>query len=153
MKHFNEYIELFTQIINKFNLMNSKPHNYGIDVTLHPSEINILFLIHNNPNITLTIVAKKLGVTKSAISQALDKLEKKGCIVKEKKKDNKKTKILILTDKAEKAVLKYEEYKDFIFKELIEHYHNLSEEKLEFLYKVLEEVSNLFDKKQDFKIK
>ncbi len=54
------------------------------EVTLFPSEIHLILLIHNERATNATLMAERLGVTKGAISQTLSRLEKKGILVKTK---------------------------------------------------------------------
>lgn len=50
---------------------------------LHPSEVQLLMHLFHVQNTNVIAIAKKMGLTKGAISQTLSRLEKKGIIIKE----------------------------------------------------------------------
>lgn len=45
-----------------------------------PSEVSILLLVHDNPNISQVTLAKAIGVERASFGEALNKLEAKGMI-------------------------------------------------------------------------
>ncbi len=64
---------------------------------LYPSEVHLLLVIRNELNTNATQIARKLGVTKGAVSQTLSRLEKKGIVLKAKDPANKNELTLSLT--------------------------------------------------------
>ena len=52
------------------------------NIKLYPSEIHLMQVIEADHNLNSTQIAKRLGVTKGAVSQTLSRLERKGIILK-----------------------------------------------------------------------
>lgn len=74
---------------------------------LNLSEVHLLKVAEQNPNYTLIEYAEKLKVSRSAITQLVNLLEKKDCV--KKKKANKKSFVLELTSKGEIVCNKHDE--------------------------------------------
>ena len=55
-------------------------HVYGLQEPLYRSEIHVIWLLGTEPDLYGLKLAQKIGVTKSAASQLLSKLEKRGMI-------------------------------------------------------------------------
>lgn len=79
-KKCTEAIEVFFRMLNQFNEFEKKPLKFNNEQLIYPSEVNALCIINNNSNSNITELAQKLGVTKSAASQVIRKLEKKEII-------------------------------------------------------------------------
>ncbi len=88
--------ETFNRIINKFSSIEKKPRDFGIGDLLYPSEIHNIEIIGRNPGINVTNLAKKLGVTKGAVSQIVNKLERKKLVAKFRDSNNEKEVMLKL---------------------------------------------------------
>ena len=74
---------------------------------LNLSEVHLLKLAEQNPNYTLIEYAKKLNVSRSAITQLVNLLEKKDCV--KKKKVNMKSFVIELTSKGKIVCIKHDE--------------------------------------------
>lgn len=70
------------RLINKYNVVTKKPRYYGTDVLMYPSEIHVIDAIGSINNVTATILASRLGITKGGVSQCVAKLCGKGLINK-----------------------------------------------------------------------
>ena len=55
---------------------------YRTDVIIHDSEIHLIGAVIKNPGISVTGLAKNLGITKGAVSEMVAKLVKKGLVTK-----------------------------------------------------------------------
>ena len=109
-KKIEEVIEKFMIMTEKITNTVKTSHNYGIDVNIYRSEIHIVKLIGDYANLHVSEIARKFGVTKGAISQALKRLEKKGLVEKYLDETNNTRLLVKLTDKGRKAYLNHEEY-------------------------------------------
>lgn len=114
-----ELIEVFERTNNKYNLLNKKANDYCTGVNFPPSEINTLVMIKKYKMNNITELARQLGVSKSAVSQIIFRLEKKGVITKYKDIDNSKNIIVKLTELGITAVDSYEKYRSDIYGTLI----------------------------------
>lgn len=121
------------RIINKFDEIDKKSRYYGTDTPLFSAEIHMLTIIKENEGIHVTGIADKLGVTKGAVSQIVNKLNKKGLIKKETDLHNQSKLTLSLTSKGEIAQLNHEEFHkkfDVLIKNILK---DASEENINFL--------------------
>lgn len=90
-------------VINKTIFKEKKKIFKFKGVSLYPSEIHLMLMIKNDIDTNATEIAKKLGLTKGAVSQTLLRLEKKGIILKTKDPYNKNELTMSLTEFGEKA--------------------------------------------------
>ena len=90
-------------VIYKFNENDKQTRYYGTDTLLFSSEIHMIRAIKEEEGIHITGLANKLGVTKGAVSQIVNKLDKKGFIKKETDLYNQSKLIIKLTPNGEIA--------------------------------------------------
>ena len=93
--------DLLYQFVTYFNDAANLHHTSicGQDITL--VEAHILGVIHNNPGILATQIAVQWRRSRSAISQIISRLEKKGLLLKEKPDGNEKIFCLYTTEAGE----------------------------------------------------
>lgn len=89
--------------------MEAKIRRYGTDVPIHEAEIHMLKAIKQTGLTHVSGLAKKLGVTKGAVSQIIMKLHKKGLVTKGTDADNQSKLNVSLTPKGEAAYARHEE--------------------------------------------
>ena len=104
------------------------------------TEMKIVKLIKEHDGIHITGIAELLGVTKGAVSQVTNKLEKKGVIVKEKDINNLSRIILKLTPKGEQLYDVHEAFHAELNGLIGEILKNSSEENKAFLKNLLDAV-------------
>lgn len=91
-------------VIYKFIENDKQTRYYGTDAPLYNAEIHMIKAIkEEEEGIHITGLANKLGVTKGAVSQIVNKLNKKGFITKEPDLYNQSKLIVKLTPKGETA--------------------------------------------------
>ena len=130
---YQKLIESFFRIVNHFAVIEKKPKNYGTDETFHKLEIHTIHAIGENPGINVTELARWHGITKSAVSQVVKKLEKRKLIYRYHAPDNAKEVLFQLTDKGEKAYEGHKKHHERIDKALIKEIGKLPEDKYNFL--------------------
>lgn len=133
--------EIFIEFVKRMAYFEKKFHIYGVKEPLYSSEIHILSVIGNSENIYGMEIARRLGVTKSAASQMLIKLERKGLISKQVSEDKQTKYIYFLTAEGEKVYDFHENlHEDFntIFEGLIKQYSKDNAEFLEDFFKKLD---------------
>ncbi|WP_440945794.1 MarR family winged helix-turn-helix transcriptional regulator [Methanosarcina sp. T3] len=96
-------LETGIRILNKAYMLEKKPVNLGNGILLYPSEFHIIEVVGKYPEKNLTSIASHLGVTRGAISQMAQKLEKKGLVKRARTPDNKKNIMLELTGFGQEA--------------------------------------------------
>ena len=92
----------FFRIASQFSEMERKTQLSLEDETFVYAEMTLVKIIKEQPNIHVTAIAEKLGITKGAVSQMAKKLERKGVLWKEKDEENQSRVFLRLTEKGER---------------------------------------------------
>ncbi|MFL0167062.1 MarR family winged helix-turn-helix transcriptional regulator [Clostridium beijerinckii] len=142
----NKISYILLRILNRFDEIDKKTHCYGTDTPLFSAEINMLRIIKENEGIHVTGIADKLGVTKGAVSQIVNKLNKKGLIKKETDLYNQSKLMLSLTSKGEIAELNHEKLHDEYDSIIDGILKDASNENIEFLKDFL----NSFENQMEF---
>ena len=94
----------YTDVINGFR-------DYGTGAEYTMLEAHAITLIERSPGITVTEISKAFGRSKSAISQLISRLEKKGLVIKTQKDgENQKLKGLYVTQKGQEFSQFHVEY-------------------------------------------
>lgn len=139
--------ELFIKIVNRFKIIEGMAIDFGgIGINLYPSEIHLIEVIGNYPEINITELADKMGVTKGAVSQIIKKIVKKDLVVKYKNSSNQKEVHLMLTPKGKSSYLGHEEYHKESDMELINYYSEMTIEQREFLQEFFERIDKIIEK-------
>ena len=86
------------RLVTVMESMHTPANSFGTGVSMYRSEIHTIQAIGKNPGINVTTLAEYFGVTKSAVSQTIAKLRKKGLLRKTHAPGNAKEVILELTD-------------------------------------------------------
>ena len=102
--NYEKFLYDFQNFIRLYHSLEYKQHKI-FDLNL--SEVHLLKIAEHNPNYTLVEYAEKLNISRSAISQVVNILEKKECV--KKNKINKKSIVLELTTKGQIVCAKHDE--------------------------------------------
>ncbi|MEA4873135.1 MAG: MarR family transcriptional regulator [Synergistaceae bacterium] len=135
----------FLRVVTKLSEIDRKTRCYGTDQPLFNAEIHMIKSIKENEGIHVTGLADMLGVTKGAVSQVIQKLERKGMIVKDTDPHNLSKLALHLTPKGETAYMHHEDLHrqfDELFDIVLE---NASEENKTFLKSFLNSLDGQID--------
>jgi DNA-binding MarR family transcriptional regulator len=108
---------------------------------LYPSEVHLIALIGSNPEIGVTELALKGGVTKGAISQMAQKLVNKGVITKEQDPTIGTRVIFRLTSKGKVAFYSHQHMHEDVDRELFAFVNSLRPAQ----FRVLEQFLNLIE--------
>lgn len=99
----DQVCELFLQTINQYTALEKRTHTYHIEPKIYLAEIHTIVMIGAHENINITDLSKLQGISKSAVSQAISKLVKKGFIEKKVSPDTENEVILSLTEKGQQV--------------------------------------------------
>jgi DNA-binding MarR family transcriptional regulator len=94
-----QIIDVLVQVMHKIAFIDKIPVDLGDGVILSAAEIHLIDTIGRFPGNSITELAEHLGVTKGAVSQMVQRLEMKGCLIRTHEPDNKKNLSLSLTKK------------------------------------------------------
>ncbi|WP_458862120.1 MarR family winged helix-turn-helix transcriptional regulator [Acidaminobacterium chupaoyuni] len=85
-------------------------HDYGTGENFTMVEVHTVTVIEENPGITVTELAKATNRTKSAVSQVVSRLEKRGMVQKTRPRDNGKKALLFVTPKGRELSIAHRAY-------------------------------------------
>lgn len=128
---------LFLEVVCKFYENDMKAKKFGTDTELHHSEIHMIKFIKENENLHISAIARKMNVTRGAVSQTIKRLEAKGFIYKEAYGDNNCRFLIRLTKKGEVAYANHKKYHEEYEGKIAEILNSMSENEKEFLHKFL----------------
>lgn len=138
-------IEKSIRIFNKYMELETMAREYCSGITLFPSEVHTIEAIGKNPNLNVTELAARLGVTKGTISKALKKLENKGLIERFKKLDNKKEVFIWLTEDGKRVFNGHEKFHLDFYTEANKYFKDLDEKEKRIIEKFLMKSEELLD--------
>ncbi|THB62757.1 MAG: MarR family transcriptional regulator [Desulfovibrio sp.] len=110
----NESIKALTdrlaRIVNKHSRIEEMPIQTGENAGFSAREVRFIYAIGQQDMNNVKSIGDMMGVSKSAASQMIGKLEKKGLVSKDRAQDNDKEVLVSLTKKGRRA---YEAHKEF----------------------------------------
>ena len=83
--------------------LENKIRSYGTDVQLSSTEIYLMKIVQETPECHVTGAAERTGVSKAAVSQMVQRLERKGVMQKKISPENRSKYLLMLTKKGKTA--------------------------------------------------
>lgn len=110
--------ELFLQTINQYSTLEKKMHTYDVDPPIYLSEIHTVAAVGAHEAINVTGLAQLQGTSKSAVSQAVGKLVKKGFVEKRTSPDTDNEVVLLLTEKGRQVYDMHESQHDWLKSQL-----------------------------------
>lgn len=123
-----KYRELVESIIFLCNCASTEfvtLHNYGTDYKITAREVQILEYLLEDTSGNMVEVAGRLGVTRGAFSNIVNKLVAKGMIEKIQHENNKKNIYPAVTELGKKT---YEQYQVFIQKQWFAHMFEMADQ-------------------------
>ena len=97
-KEANKIIEELLWTIEDYINLASSPKSYGTDCRYNRLEIHLIDSVGKQPGINVTELSRKHKITKSAVSQAVKKIESKGLMERYKSPENRKEVLFRLTE-------------------------------------------------------
>ncbi len=144
-KNYKNAIDKLTKVINTFIEIYRLPYQFAIKELLYPSEIHTIAAIGEHEGLNVTDLSDEMGVSKAAISQLVNKLEKKGLVKRYKNDGNNKETLLRLTMKSKIAFAAHKEYHENRDKEIINIMKKMSKKEFAFFNTIIEEI-NVYSK-------
>ncbi|MCC0629147.1 MULTISPECIES: MarR family winged helix-turn-helix transcriptional regulator [unclassified Clostridioides] len=136
--------ELFLQVINQYSVLEKRMHTYEIEPQIYLAEIHTIAAIGTHENINVTDLAKLQGTSKSAVSQAISKLVKKGFIEKRVSPNTENEVILFLTEKGKQVFDMHEKQHTLLRAELINILEKYPSETLNILSSLAVDVQKMW---------
>lgn len=119
------------------------PYYYGTDFKITAREAQVLEYLLEDTTGIMVEVANRLGVTRGAFSNIVNKLVAKGCLEKEHRGTNKKNIYPVVTEKGKETYRKYAEFiNEYWFEKMFAMADEIPEEYVEKLSVMLKEMGN-----------
>lgn len=125
-----ELHDTITRIIHRAVLIENRPVDLGLGDRISASEIHLIDTAGRFPGENLSSIASRLGVTKGAVSQMVQKLEKKGYMNRIQEEGNRKNICLELTEKGNDVFLWHKTFHSRLSQELSHKISRFSHEDL-----------------------
>lgn len=145
-----QFIHKIYYLAGKIHLIRNIEIPLEIGIQANSATLYTLNMINLNPDLKMSELSRKMGITKGAISQMAKKLEQKGLIIRSKSKENSKDIYLVVTDQGKQAVEEYNRLHDKLYHgidTILNQYDETDQQMItEFLNKTnqfLEEYTNL----------
>lgn len=140
-----EFLESLIRLTTKLFTVMKQPKKFGTDNILYASEIHTIEMIGNHPGITVTELAERQGISKSALPKIIHKLVQKDLVYRYQEANNKKNILLELTDKGRSAFQQHFEFHKTFDVRIMKKIHSLTPEEYLFLRDMLEELERYAD--------
>ena len=137
--------ELFVQTVNRYNRLEKEMHAYGAKQGLHLSETHTIVDIGAHEDLNITKLARIQGVSKSAASQMVSKLVKKGFVQKEFSPETENEVVLSLTESGKKIRQEHEKQHIWLRNHLADILANHPDSTIETLIALAAEIQKLWD--------
>jgi DNA-binding MarR family transcriptional regulator len=126
-------IAKFSRVSKLWQQLDSKPRKFGTDNDLSGSEIHLIEMVGQNDGLSVTDLARRLGITKGAVSQTLKKLEAKGLVAKEVDPANTSRITVGLSTKGKVAYYSHLQWHEAMDGGFRDYFVNLPEDKIRFM--------------------
>lgn len=137
--------QTWIRIANKMEALEKSPRDFGTGDLLNRSETDTIRMIGMHEKINITGLAEYLGVSKSAISQMINKLSKKNLVEKYRDPENNKEIFLGLTPRGRIAYLGHEQFHAKFDELMMQNIGPVGDENLENLKRFFEAVEMTVD--------
>ena len=126
--------EKFMNLVDLSVKLEKMPRRFGTEEPLSSREIHIIEVSgDNDERLSVTDLARFLGITKGAVSQNLKRMEKKGLTTKIEDPQNSSRSIVKLTSKGKTAYYAHKHWHETMDGGFKAYFMGLSEEKIDFL--------------------
>lgn len=134
----------FNQMVNQYGKLEKEIHSYGTDIPLHLSDTHTIVAIGKNANINIVKLSRLQGVSRSAASQMVGKLVKRGFVKKETSPETDNEVILTLSETGEKVFAAHERQHQWLQKKMITIFEKYPENTVDLLMNINEELQDMW---------
>jgi len=130
--------ERFFEVMSLLQNEQKQINDYGTGIRINHIEASFLDTIYRHPDANVSSIARKLGVTKGAVTQTYSRLMEKGLIDSFRREGNKKEKYFKLTVAGEATRLGHEKYHEEANQNLCRYFSSLNEIETKVVFEFLE---------------
>ena len=143
---FERLLDILDQVITKAGSIHAAPHEFGTGTPLFKTEIHTIRVIGQNRTIRVTELAERMGVTKGAVSQTVNKLVRKKLVRKRQAADDAREVLLELTDLGWVGFRSHEQFHMDMFDTVRAYFGDRLKSRVGLLVIVLEELNEMLDR-------
>ena len=143
-KELHKFNNRFNSFVLAFEQLKKAQHRNSIDKSITINEVHLIDLIGRNQPVNLVKLSGLLEVSRSAVTQSVRRLIKKNLVSYEFAQDNEKNKYLILSKKGVEVFNIHKEQQEHIEKAIFSILRNYSEEDLQMVMKLLDDVEQVW---------
>lgn len=141
----SQILDILVQVIHKAAFIDNQPVDLGDGSLLTATEIHLIDMAGRNPGDTISDLAVRMGVTKSAVSQMVQKLVVKGYLIRCREEGNRKNICLHLTTSGKKAFEWHKSLHSNVDEEIISYLSALPEHEQTILLELLTRLKTTID--------
>lgn len=146
-----ELYALFVRVHNKYSQIKKNNTFTNAGTTVYPAEMQVLCLLENNNDMTVSRIAEDLHISNSAASQLVKKLSGKKLLCKKRNSENERIVHLYLNKSGKTMVDTFFNSQSIFGSELDTSISTLSAEKRSIVISFLRKIEEQFDKKLEMK--
>jgi len=128
---FSDLTDLLIRVIHQAVDIEKHPVDVGYGDVLSASEIHLIDIAGRYPKEKLSEIATRLGITKGAVTQMVQKLEEKGYVKRVRSTESKKTVYLDLTSKGMQAFRWHTDLHSRLQADFLKEISDMPEEQIE----------------------
>ncbi|MFT8317593.1 MAG: MarR family winged helix-turn-helix transcriptional regulator [Sporolactobacillus sp.] len=140
-----DLIQQFEHVVSLYNTVEKTTYSYGTEIMLHPSEIHMIAAIGSHTNSNLTELSNFLSITKGATTKMVQKLVKKGLVLKQFAPNSENEIMLSLTAIGRKAYSGHQSYRKKLNQKLTDIYVAVPDNVLVHMGKIGVKTERLFE--------
>ena len=142
---YESILRKFDRVVTVMESLHAPSLSFGTGVAMFRKEIHTIQAIGKNPGINITSLAEHMGVTKSAVSQTIKKLTRKGLVRKTYAPGNAKEVMLELTELGKIGFRNHETFHMEALKIAREYFGDQFESKFETIETVMTDLNAILD--------
>ncbi len=137
--------DLFNQIVNQYGKFEKEVHVFGIDIPLHLSDTHTIVAIGKHTNINIVNLSRLQGISRSAASQMVSKLVKRGFVKKEVSPTTDNEVLLTLTEAGKNVYYAHEKQHQQLKVKLAGVFEKYPTDTLDILLKIGADLKNIWE--------
>jgi|InofroStandDraft_1065614.scaffolds.fasta_scaffold33283_1 Transcriptional regulators len=141
----NELCDLFNQVVNQYGKFEKEVHAFGVDIPLHLSDTHTIVAIGKHTNINIVNLSRLQGISRSAASQMVSKLVKRGFVKKEVSPKTDNEIVLTLTETGKNVYYAHEKQHQQLKAKLTEIFEKYPAGTLDTLMQIGTDLKNIWE--------
>jgi DNA-binding MarR family transcriptional regulator len=134
-----------SRIINRLIFLEKRSVFQLGSLKLHPSEIHLMKVVRERPDLNAGEIAQRLGVSNGAVSQTLARLERKGVITKVKDPSLKNRVTAVFTESGRLAIERFEQERASSAESFTNYLAGLSEREKEVIHGLISHMEEFLE--------